>query len=85
MTDLLLMDEREDDFEPPSGKTPGRILVHYMGSEEGSVYRHQTETLDYDADTAVHWINEGIGFDYFFEYVDVGFDPPAFIPPDQIR
>lgn len=46
----------EEDFEPPSGKTPGRILVHVLSACDPAVSQYQrweTEVLDWDGDSAV--------------------------------
>lgn len=59
-----------NEFLPPSNNTPGRILVVIHGSGETGVYRWEAEVLDYDDDTAVYWINEGVGFDDFFDSID---------------
>ena len=67
MPDITAIDD--DTYEPPSGKIPGRILVHVLGKGE-IAYRWETEVLDYDGNSAVFWINEGVGFDYFFDSID---------------
>ena len=55
-----------DEFDPPSRKTPGRILVR-VGPTGSTVYRHEYEVLDYDGDSSVHWIVDGVGFDYWLD------------------
>lgn len=60
----------DDDCQPPSYKTPGRILVRYLGPNGGRVYRHELEVLDYDADSSVFWISEGVGFDHWLDDCD---------------
>jgi hypothetical protein len=68
MSELTVMETDEDDFQLPSYRDPGRILVRYHGPGE-SVYRHDCEVLDYDG--SVFWISEGVGFDFWLEqYVD---------------
>ena len=57
-------DETEDHLPPPYGK-PGRILFDVLPDR---VEDERIEVVDYDGDTSVFWINEGIGFDWFFEY-----------------
>ena len=60
----------DPDPELPPGSKPGRILVHVLGAGDTGVYRWEADVLDYDNDTAVFWINEGVGFPYFFDSVD---------------
>jgi hypothetical protein len=81
MVELTFVKRPEEEYELPSYRDPGRILVHYMGIGT-SVYRHETETLDHDGDSSVYWLNEGIGFEYFYDAV-VDFYVPAFIPPNE--
>lgn len=60
-------DPDEEEYELPSMKAPGRILVRLLGPCDSRVYRYETEVLDYDSDSSVYWIEEGIGFEYFFD------------------
>ena len=60
----------DPDPELPAGNNPGRILVHVLGTGATGVYLWEAEALDYDNDTAVFWINEGVGFDWFFDSID---------------
>jgi hypothetical protein len=64
MTEFQPIDEEH--YEPPPGTAPGRILVRVLGQND-RYPRWETEVLDYDNDTAVFWINEGVGFEYFFD------------------
>jgi len=59
-----------DDFKPPPYGKPGRILVRVLGKVD-TTYRYETEVLDSDSDSGVFWINEGVGYDYWFDqYID---------------
>lgn len=60
-------DPDEEDYEPPPMSKPGRILVNLLGPGLTGVYRYESEVLDYDSDSSVMWLNEGIGFEYFFD------------------
>lgn len=71
-TDTLF--DEYDGYEPPSYSTPGRILVEIraVSSWRHPCYRYEVEVLYYDAETSVFWINEGAGFEYWFDtYVDL--------------
>lgn len=62
----------EDEWEPPSYKTPGRMLVYIpVIVPEGLRYRYDcyedAEVVSYDDDSCVFWINEGVGFDWWLE------------------
>ena len=57
----------EDDPKlPPYGK-PGRMLVEIedISRLPTSVFRYSATLHDYDPDSSVFWLNEGIGVDYF--------------------
>lgn len=63
----------------PRYKDPGRILVeiYSVSSEHRPIYRYELEVLDYDSDSSVFWIQEGVGFAWWFDkYVDL--DSPGF-------
>lgn len=67
--EFTALPDDEPEFTPPPYSTPGRVLVRVSPRE--TVYKHTYEVLSYDDDTGVFWVNEGIGFDYFFDnYVD---------------
>jgi hypothetical protein len=53
--------------ELPAYGTPGRILVRIHDIIASGTYRYEAEVLDYDADSGVFWINEGVGFDYWLD------------------
>ena len=68
------------------------ILVHLLGPCVTGVYRHESEVLDYDSDSSIFWIQEGVGFDYWFdsycdfpEYLDEGFFVIEGITGEYIR
>jgi hypothetical protein len=56
-------------------KTPGRILVRITPAQTRA-YNWTYDVLDYDLDSSVFWIQEGIGFDYFLDLCD--------FPPDGV-
>lgn len=68
-----VLDEEDEGFDGPvilpSYKTPGRILVR-IGPSETKTYNHEYDVLDYDSDSAVFWINEGTGFEYWLDNVE---------------
>ncbi len=78
MTEIEIAEDPDEsrEWDPPSYKTPGRILVRSHGPaepyEDGrpSVYRFSTEVLDHDSNSSVFWINEGVGFDFWLDSVD---------------
>lgn len=59
----------DDEYQLPSYSTPGRILVeiYSVSCWLRPLYRYEIEVLDYDGDSSVFWINEGVGFDWWFE------------------
>lgn len=69
----------EDDYKPPSYSRSGRILVeiYSVSCEPRPNYRYELDVLDYDFDTSVFWINEGVGFDWWFD-ANVDLDQPGF-------
>lgn len=63
-----------DDHKYPSYSDSGRILVHIEGPGDGSCYcgKYELTVYDYDGDSAVMWLNEGLGIDYWInEEVDI--------------
>lgn len=73
-----------EDYQLPSIKSPGFILVHVLGPGETGVYRFETKVLDHSEST--FWINEGVGFDYWFdEYIDNEFDTPGYYVIEGVR
>lgn len=70
----------EDDFDPPSYSKPGWIEFEILtikplnkyGRPVDGVYRYEIELIDADLDSAVFWIQEGIGFNYFLDqYIEL--------------
>jgi hypothetical protein len=53
--------------EPPSYDDPGRILVRYWGELGGPYQKYECEVFDYDSNSSVFYIQEGIGFDYWLD------------------
>lgn len=76
MSQIEEIEEDDEPYELPSYDTPGRILVRSYGKAEPysdgrpSVYRFSTEVLSYEGDTSVHWISEGVGFDFWLDRID---------------
>lgn len=68
-----------EDYDPPSYGAPGRILVEIIAvsGERRPLYRYELEVLDYDADSSVFWVNEGVGFNWWFD-ANVDLELPGF-------
>lgn len=49
----------------PKYSDEGRIVVIINGESESKVYKWDIEVLEHDGCT--HWIQEGMGFEYFFD------------------
>lgn len=58
--------EGGESFEPPLYSKPGKLIVK-VGPTDSTVYKHNYEVLYYEEDTSVFWINEGMGFDHWFD------------------
>ena len=56
----------EDGFDYPSYSKIGRILVT-VGPTDSTVYEHDYDVHDFDLDSSVFYINEGMRFDYWFD------------------
>lgn len=68
LVDFTDLEATESDYNPPPYGVPGRILFEF---DPEAADTEQFEVLDYNDDTSVFWLNEGIGFNYFFEnYTD---------------
>lgn len=67
MSEIVIEDDLPEGCEPPTYDTPGRILVHFWGVVDDRFRKYECEVLDYDADSSVCWINEGVGFDYWLD------------------
>jgi hypothetical protein len=57
----------ENDNELPRYETPGRILV-CLWPPDTKYYEYEVDVLDWDQDSCVFWINEGVGFDWWFSH-----------------
>ena len=59
--------EESEESELPSYDTPGRILVEISNIlDKNNFHRYELTVHDYDSDTSIFWINEGVGFEYWF-------------------
>lgn len=59
----------EPEFELPAYSTPGDLLVEITNvdyNDHGCI-KYMVEEIQYDSDTCVFWINEGVGVDYWLE------------------
>lgn len=59
------MEATEADHKPPPYGVPGRILFEF---DPEAAETEQFEVLDYDGDTSLFWLNESLGFGWFFKY-----------------
>jgi len=53
----------EEDFELPSYSTLGRVLFRWYREPEFCQSGWSIEVYDWDRDTSVFWMNEGVGID----------------------
>lgn len=85
-TEITAADGCEDDYQPPRITTPGRILFQLISIDQNKspTYRYETEVLDYDGDTGVFWISEGVGFDYWFDWM-IDLQEPGFYVLEGVR
>ena len=67
MTIFVSYDPEPEQFEPPSYSDRGRILINVLGPGDGGPYcgRYELVVHGYDADSAVMWLEEGIGIEYW--------------------
>lgn len=73
MLDLITVESPE--YDCPSPKKPGRILFQVLGQCPTCAYRNDYEVLDYDGDSAVFWMSEGVGFQYWLDtHLDLELD-----------
>lgn len=56
-----------EDYAPPPYNKSGRILVNVLIAYEWNVCESEYDVLDYDIDSSVFWICEGVGFDWWFD------------------
>lgn len=70
----------EVNFKLPSYGAPGRILVRverpFLFKDE---HDWDYDVLDWDRDSSVFWVEEGIGSDYFLADVCVFTDPGVYV------
>lgn len=58
----------EEEYELPSYSSPGRILVDVFNIlGPGHYNKIECTIFDYDSDSSVFWINEGMGIDYWLD------------------
>jgi len=57
-------------FEFPSYSKPGRILVEILGPGDGC-YRYEAIVHSHDDDSSVFYMQEGIGFEFFLDDVEI--------------
>lgn len=77
MTEFQVIETDPSEYEPPSYNKPGRLLVK-LDASDSIVYRYDVEVVDYDDDSSVFWINEGVGFEFWFDqYVDLELVEPG--------
>jgi hypothetical protein len=75
----------EDDYLPPPYGKPGWLLVEVgerLPKDNG--YKHEYEVHDFDPDSGVFWIREGVGFDYWLNDM-CDFPAPGFYVIEGIR
>lgn len=61
---FTVIDSEPDDYEPPRYGTRGRILFRmkrYVQSEP------EVEVLDYDGNSSIFWLEEGMGIEYYLK------------------
>ena len=59
---FLPKDDEENDYSPPTDK-PGRILLNVHTVTVGSEWAFEADVLDQEDNSAVFWIEEGLGID----------------------
>lgn len=68
---LKIDNDEAIEVDLPKGTDPGRVLFHWVpvppGLESHSWHKFDVEVLDYDRDTAVFWMAEGAGIEYWLE------------------
>ncbi len=70
ITDLIeILPSEVDAPEYPSYDKVGRILVT-VSPTDSTVYNHEYDVHDFDHDSSVFHINEGVGFDYWLDGLD---------------
>lgn len=87
MTELTFITEEDQDYELPSYGDPGRIFVHIItvsGNTDNWSNRYDVELIDYDGDSCVFWIQEGVGIDYWLDQC-CDFEHPGFYVIEGIK
>ena len=78
MSDLIFKENKQD-YELPSLKEKGYIIVKITGKVEEGYYKDDWIIENYSYDGSAFWINEGMGVDYFInsfvcdDIPDIGF------------
>lgn len=75
----IALDEPEEKYEYPSYSDPGSLLVKVLTILNGTGYcgRYELEVIEFDCDSSLMWLNEGIGIDYWLQDA-VDFDKPGY-------
>lgn len=71
---ITVREDDEREHKPPSYGVPGRLLVEIeqVNRNPRSIYAYSAVLYDYDADTSVFWLCEGVGIEFFLdEQVDL--------------
>lgn len=63
----------------PSYSDEGRILfeISHVYRSPSDQERYEIEVLDYDGNSSIHWLNEGLGADYWLKEI-LELDEPGF-------
>lgn len=82
-------DETEQEFDYPSYKDEGRILFevyHVYRCEDNPIRNkfYEIEVFDYDLDSSVFWLQEGMGVDYFLEELYLEIEETGFYVLEDI-
>lgn len=69
MTEFKISDLTEEEYDLPKYSDKGRILVRILSIDESTnaLYRYELDVLDYDHDSSVFWIYEGVDFEFWFD------------------
>lgn len=65
--DLVTVAPPDYDFEPPNYSIPGRVLFRWYRDPEFFRSGWGIEIYDWDRDTSLFWMNEGVGISYQLE------------------
>lgn len=70
----ILQDEDSEEYKMPHRSKKGWIEfeIYHVYVNPISYVKYELDVIDADLDSAVAWINEGVGIDYFInEYIDL--------------